>query len=238
VLEAIAGHDPRDAASATVAGWQASEKRRTDLRGLRVGLLVELTEDMDAECPELFDAALGVLRELGADIEPVNVPDLQYVNAIAFGVMEPEAASYHAHWLRERPQDYAPQTRRGLEAASVLFATQYVDAQRLRARFNQGFMRLFERFDVLCLPSQPELPTLITADDDSGSHDEWDLRHTVIANLTGVPAVSIPCGFTQAQLPFSLQLLAPPFADKLALDVADAYQSATEWHLRRPPDFM
>jgi aspartyl-tRNA(Asn)/glutamyl-tRNA(Gln) amidotransferase subunit A len=238
VLEAIAGHDPRDAASAGLAGWQASLERRTDLRGLRIGLLVELTEGMDAECPALFDAALATLRELGASIEPVNVPDLQYVNAIAFGVMEPEAASYHARWLRERPQDYAPATRRGLEAASVMFATQYVDAQRLRARFNVGFARLFERFDVLCLPSQPELPTLITADDDSGSHDEWDLRHTVIANLTGVPAVSIPCGFTQAQLPFSLQLLAPPFADALALDVADAYQSATNWHLRRPPDFV
>jgi aspartyl-tRNA(Asn)/glutamyl-tRNA(Gln) amidotransferase subunit A len=118
-----------------------------------------------------------------------------------------------------------------------MFATQYVDAQRLRARFNAGFARLFERYDLLCLPSQPELPTLITTNEDKGTHEDWDLRHTVVANLTGVPAVSIPCGFTAAQLPFSLQLLAPPFADALALDVADVYQSATDWHLRRPPGF-
>jgi aspartyl-tRNA(Asn)/glutamyl-tRNA(Gln) amidotransferase subunit A len=238
VLAAIAGHDPDDAASAHDANWSAPHDVRTELRGLRIGLLTELTDGMDAECPELFDAALATLRDLGATVEPVTVPLLEYVNSIAFGVMEPEAASYHARWLRERPQDYAPQTRQGLEAASLLFATQYVDAQRLRARFNRAFMGLFERFDVLCCPSQPELPAVIAPDPFSrGSHEDWDLRHTVIGNLTGVPAVSAPCGFTQAQLPFSIQFMTPPFADALALSVVEAYQSVTDWHLRRPPGY-
>ena len=238
VLAAIAGHDPADAASAPETAWLAPPAPRTDLRGLRVGLLVELTEGMDAECPELFEAALGALRELGASVEPVDVPNLEYVNAIAFGVMEPEAASFHARWLRERPDDYAPQTRRGLEAASLLFATQYVDAQRMRARFNHGFMRLFERYDVLCCPSQPELPTVIAAEPvGREARQQWDLRHTVIGNLTGVPAISAPCGFTQAHLPFSIQFMTPPFADALALGVTEAYQSVTDWHLRRPPGF-
>lgn len=238
LLAAMGGHDARDPASAAPDAWNAPAAERRDLRGLRVGVLTELTDGLGTGCPELFDGALRVLRDLGASIEPIIVPDLELVNAIAFGVMEPEAASYHARWLHERPEDYAPETRRGLLAASLMFATQYVDAQRLRARFMAGFNGLFTRFDVLCCPTQPDVAALIAVEEsDGGAHDGWDLRHTVIANLTGLPAAAAPCGFTAEGLPFSIQFITPTFADGLALGVAEAYQSVTNWHLRQPAGF-
>jgi aspartyl-tRNA(Asn)/glutamyl-tRNA(Gln) amidotransferase subunit A len=117
-------------------------------------------------------------------------------------------------------------------------ATQYIDALRLRARFNRGFARLWERFDALVSPPEPDLSTLISVMEAmTGSHEGWDFRHTVIANLTGMPAVVVPCYFNPQNLPFGLQIMAAPFADATALGIAEAFQSVTDWHARVPPGF-
>jgi aspartyl-tRNA(Asn)/glutamyl-tRNA(Gln) amidotransferase subunit A len=205
---------------------------------VRIGLLHELRDGVAEEVGGAFDAAVEVLRALGAEVTDSAVPDLHLVNDIGFALIEAEAASFHSAWLRERPDDYAPQTRLGLEAGHAMPATQYVDAQRLRLRFNRQFNALFERFDVLCSPTVQTLPTLLDSEHElSGSHQQWDIRHTILANVTGVPGVAVPSGFSADGLPASIQFMAAPFADATALQVAEAFQSATDWHRRRPPAF-
>lgn len=239
LLEAMAGHDPLDPASARIAAWSAPPTRRHDLRGLRIGLLTELLPGMDDECSAGFAAALDTLRALGATVEETPIPHHDLINDIAFGILEPEAAAWHAPWLAERPHDYAPQTRVGLQAAALMPATQYINALRLRARFCRDFKTLWERFDALVSPPQTDLPTLIADQEPTASsHQVWDLRHTVIANLTGMPAVVVPCFFTAASLPFGLQIMTAPFEDALALEIAEVFQSATDWHSRVPPGFQ
>lgn len=235
LLAAIAGHDGADGASAPVAAWHAPGPLAS-LRGMTVGVLHELAAGIDAEQAAAFERSLQTLADLGATLEEVDIPDLDLVNAMAFAIMEPEALSFHATWLRERPEDYAQPTRQGLEAAALMPATQYVDAQRLRRRFCAGFAGLFERRHVLVSPSDGTLAYPARVPEAMG-HETWDLRHTVIANLAGVPAVAIPNGFAGRSLPTSLQIIAPPFEDGLALQVAELYQSVTDWHARVPPGF-
>jgi len=237
MLEAMAGTDPRDPSSTTMMRWQAPREPLRDLRGLRVGFLVELLEGLELPYRRGVEAAAATVQALGATVEAVTLPGLDTVSAILLGIMDPEAGSYHTHWLRERPRDYGPIVRRYLLASHAMPATQYVDAQRMRARFNRGMSDLFGRYDVLIGPTDTTVARSIDEAEREGV-DDWDFRYTGVSNVTGGPAVALPCGFSDDNLPLSVQVLAPPFEDALALQVAEAFQMITDFHTRRPPDFL
>jgi len=177
------------------------------------------------------------LQALGAVVEPVTVPHLDEVSAILLGIMDPEAGSYHGRWLRERPEDYGPMARRYLLASQAILATQYIDAQRARSHFNRGMDDLFERYDLLVCPTDRAVARSLEETEKEEVTD-WDFRYTGMSNVTGGPAVAVPCGFSDDNLPVSVQFLAPPFADALALQVAETFQSVTDFHARRPPTFV
>lgn len=238
LLDIVSGYDPRDPASAPRRD-RPRWPRLTDLEGVRVGVLVDLIDASEAVVQHAVNAAIDVFENSGAKIVEVQLPMSESINAIAFGTMEPEAATYHATWLREQPESYGPRTRNGLLAAMTLPATQYLDAQRLRSRFNTEVAALYagQQLDLLAGPTEPAPPWMVESPTENETHEDWDLRHTAIANITGMPALALPCGFTDDGLPLSIQLFAPPFHDDLILRVGAMYQSATDWRRRIPPGF-
>ncbi|KKK86811.1 hypothetical protein LCGC14_2759520, partial [marine sediment metagenome] len=149
-------------------------------------------------------------------------------------IMLSEALTYHQRWLAERPQDYGDDVRGRLEMGLLYPAVSYVQAQRLRSLVvDEWREKVFDRVDLLATPTTP-VPAM--------SLEEGDLQATLTLgrftgtfNLTGVPAISIPCGFTGAGLPIGLQLAGRWFDEGTVLRAAHAYQQATDWHTRAPP---
>ena len=170
----------------------------------------------------LKGARLGVARELFGD-------------ELGLTILVAEAAAVHRRRLRERPEGYVPETRRMLELGALLPADYVESAQRARRLLCREVAGAFrnERLDALVTPTLPR--TSMPIED---MVIETDLPryipYTLPANLTGLPALSVPCGFTAAGLPVGLQLVGRPFAEATLLGLAREYEHATPWHERRP----
>lgn len=241
VLEAIAGADGHDPSAVTERLPSARTARRTSLKGLRVGVPANYYFDIiDPEIETLVRSAIDELRRLGARIVSVQVPAVEHCLDACVVVAWSECANFHRRWLIERPEDYGPDTLEYLTGALAYRGTDYVQAQRVRARIRQSFREVFRSVDVLASPTG-----VITAS--RIGQTEFKLgrrsvpvlsvmaRITCIANLTGEPAVSVPCGFTRAGLPVGLQIHGPKMSDMLVLGVANAYEQASGWTDRTPP---
>ena len=236
VLGAIAGRDPLDDSSCDepVPNYRLRLRRGRRLGGLRVGVPREhFFEGVDADVLEAVRAALGVLGELRAEVEEVSLPHIAEAVAAVNTIMLPEALAYHQRWLAERSQDYGDDVRRRLEMGTTFLAVHYVQAQRLRELMVREWRQVLERVDLLATPTTPmpaplietsELQTTLTL-----------VRFTNPFNLVGLPAISVPCGFTRQGLPTGLHLAGRWFQEETVLRAACAYQRATEWHRRAPP---
>jgi aspartyl-tRNA(Asn)/glutamyl-tRNA(Gln) amidotransferase subunit A len=235
ILGVIAGHDPADETSSEepVPGYaKLLEDHR--LKGLRVGVPHEhFFDNVDAEVAAAVRAAISTLEELGSQVSEVSLPHIGDAPAAVSAIMFTEALAYHRRWLAERPQDYGDELRGRLEMGASAFGG-YIDAQRLRSLIVEEWREsVFDRVDLLAVPTTP-----ITAP----RLEEADLQVTVTLvrltnpfNLLGVPAVSVPCGFTGGGLPIGLQLVGRWFEEGTVLGAAHAYQQATDWHKRAPP---
>lgn len=237
----IAGHDPNDAYSSKrpVAPFEPND----DLRGLRIGVVRESVENGMAgpEAADALDAAMAVLTDAGASVGGASLPLFERGGLIANTLSDVEAAHTHRKWLRERPADYDFATRRRLMAASLVPGAVYAKLLRFRALMRRHVMRELERFDVLATPAQPGGAPPIPTETGLTSKEAvmaqfFGIRsHRSPFNLSGVPAMAVPCGFTKGGLPLSVQLAARPFAENTLFRVGSAYQRRTDWHERRPP---
>ncbi len=253
LLDALAGHDPRDPASlpdpstppAYAASLQQQAAKSAPLAGLRLGT----PEDayFAVANPEISAAAaeaLKTLESLGAAIESVHLPEeLAGLFRAYRGVQMPEATAAHieAGWWPARADAYSPTVRSRLEMGGQLPAIDYVQAQRLRHAFSEGMRALMQRVDALALPALPILPPridqldqLVTLGDREFDASGALLRFTFPFNMTGQPALSLPCGFSASGLPIGLQLAGRHLEETTILRIGHAYQQATAWHLRRP----
>ena len=235
VLGAIAGRDPLDGSSSDEPVPDYRRGLKGGLRGLRVGVPREhFFENVEAEALEALREAIGVLGKLGAEVQEVSLPHIAEAGEAVTAIILPEALAYHQRWLEERPQDYGDDVRQRLELGVGFLAVHYVQAQRLRELIVQEWRReAFEKVDLLATPTTPipapgieesELQTTMTL-----------VRFTSPFNLTGMPAISLPCGFTTGGLPIGLQLAGRWFDEGTVLRAAHAYEQATEWHKRAPP---
>ena len=236
ILKAIAGRDDGDQTSSEepVPDY-AKTLADTRLKRLRIGVPDSFFFDnVEAECLEAIRAALFLLRDMKAEVDEVSLPHAAEAPAAAAAIMLPEALAYHHRWLAERPDDYGEDVRGRLELAALFPAVTYVEAKRLRTLMSEEWRTsVFERFDLLAVPATPvAAPTL---DDDVFQTTLTLTRFTGAFNLTGLPAISIPCGFTSTGLPIGLQLVGRWWEEATALRVAHAYQQATDWHKRTPP---
>ena len=241
ILNAIAGHDPRDPSSSDSPAEDFTSTLDQGVEGVRIGIPMEyFFEVIDSQVKEAVLKAASVLEELGASVDEVSLPVLEHSVTISGTILLAEAAEVHAGHLRDRAGDIGDDVRGRLRLGALTLATDYINAQRARTAFNQQVAQTMRRVDVLLAPTSPiGAPRIGERTVQVGDKMESTLsllpRLTRPFNIGGVPAVSVPCGFTTSGMPIGLQLAGRPFDEATVLRVAHAYEQATEWHTRRPP---
>ena len=242
LLGVIAGHDPLDATSSRrpVPDYLAGLER--GVKGLRVGVAGGFFADgLDDSISRAMAEAVATLRGLGAAVGTVGVPDPGPMVAACSNVMvRAEAAVIHSRILKERPGELQPAVRDRLAPGLTVTAVEYLQGQRLRARFTREFIDdVFSRIDVLATPTIPEPAPALAAVKAGGAADVIARmgrfsRLTRPFNALGLPALSLPCGASADGRPVGLQLVGRPFDEATLLRLGQAYESATTWHRRRP----
>ena len=234
VLDAIAGHDLRDPASSDRPVPDLGRGLTGNLVGLRAGVLQEVLDGAEPEVRTAFGSAVAALRGAGLKIEEVSVPEARHAAAASTATLFPEAGAIHQRWLRERPEDYGVDTRSRLEIGALFPAIQYIKGQQARAAIIAAFERVWQSFDVLLYPTIPIPSPRIEAGLENSVRNQLT-ANTRLFNVLGAPACSVSCGFTSANLPVGLTIGGRAFDEASVLEVALAYEQATDWHTRRPP---
>ena len=227
VLSAIAGYDPRDPASARNSAPDFVPPENCDIRGLRIGIPdAFFFERLDPEVEAAVRAALARVEELGGSIRPVRLPDMPALHAVGNVIQLSEFAALMEPRLQDRAL-LGADVRLLLEQGRLLPATDYVNAQRLRRRIQLEFSRVWQAVDCLLTPTTPVPAPPIGASAVSVGGQDEDVRAAATRfvrgfNTLGVPALSVPCGFTRAGLPTALQIVGPPFQEGRILQVGAA----------------
>jgi aspartyl-tRNA(Asn)/glutamyl-tRNA(Gln) amidotransferase subunit A len=243
-LQAIAGYDSADAGSVDVPVPDYRAELHAGVAGITIGVerahffYGGVTDDVRRGVEEAVDT----LRRLGATIVEVELPELSWSPQVLMTILGAEASTIHRQRLRERPDDYDPATRRSLELGEFIPATHYLTAQRARALLKNRMQNLFaaHKLDALLSPTLPmttvPIPELhIERPDYPGESPVISkVHHTFSANLTGQPALSVPCGLASNGLPFAFQLLGRPFAEATVFRIARAYEREYPWSTIRP----
>ena len=233
VLDAIAGPDPLDAASANAKlEWKGATKG--NLRGLRAAHVVaDFAKNGEPETAKAYDAALETLRAAGLEIVEAKLPDLPYeataVVALQAEVIEAFRGLYTSGDVRKLVDERAPIQA---ELAKAITASDYVHAQRIRLQAQRAINDFFTSYDLIVAPGFLKIAPGVTEDMDtyfSGSDPVGGM-----GNLTGIPMAALPMGPGKLGMPVGFQLVAPAFDEAILLRVGNEYQRRTKWHLERP----
>jgi aspartyl-tRNA(Asn)/glutamyl-tRNA(Gln) amidotransferase subunit A len=242
MLGIIAGHDPRDATTSRRRVPDYAAGLKAPVKGLRVG--VPENYYFDGVAPEIAAGVREGIREmerLGTSARGIRVPDPAILQGLGNVIARSESAVIHARLVRERPHELQPAVRARLEVGFHISAHDYLQALRVRARLTRQFIaEVFAEVDVLVAPAIPEpAPGLVEAK--AGTVEEFVARMGRFSRLTrpfnglGLPALSVPCGFSRHGLPLALQIVGRPFDEATVLGLGHAYEQVTDWHTRRPP---
>ena len=242
LLRVIAGADARDATCSGAAVPDYESALDAGIRGVRVG--VPTNYFYNGVVPEVraaLDLSVSVLQSLGAEIVYLPVPQSVYeVAELHPLVMKAEGAANHGNWMRERSADYSDQVRNRLQAGFFIPATDYIQALKVRSQLLDEFMTdVFGKVDVLHTPLLPMPVPAIAETMPSNGVAYLEMvasltRNTKVFNYLGLPAMSVPCGFSDNGLPIAFQLIGRPFDESMLFQVGHAYQSATDWHVKVP----
>ena len=235
VLQAIVGHNPRDPASSNAPVTDYAAALAEGVRGLRIGVprsfFAADAAGADPEILDGFEKAMKVFEDLGARPQEVEVPSLRYYRTAHTALMLSEAYSIHRRNLIQRPDDYASSTWNHLASGATFTAADYIQAQRIRSRMRAEFRDAMNDVDVIALPTTHRTAQPI-ADDSVGTLEPQNFR--ACFDMTGMPAITIPCGFTINGLPIGLQLTGRPFDEATVLRAAHAYEQQAGWFQYRP----
>ncbi len=264
IMNAIAGHDPRDSTSLEAPVPDYTKALRDDLRGVRIGLPAEyMSEGIDAEVKRAIEAAVKQLGALGAEVIEVSLPHTDYAISTYYILSTAEASAnlarfdgvrygYRAenvrdladHYGRTREEGFGPEVKRRIILGTYVLSSGYYDAYYLRAQkvrelIRGDFARAFEKVDALVSPTTPT-PAFKLGEKTANPLAMYlaDV-FTNPGNLAGICGVSLPCGFARTDeggvLPIGLQLMAKPLDEAGLFGIAHAYEQSTEWHKARPP---
>ena len=271
-LGVLAGADAADATSAAEAVPDYTAALTGDVRGARIGVPRALLEGIDAEVSRAMDAALDVLKARGATLVDIDLPHARYATPVYYLVSTAEASANLARYdgvrygfraradsLREmyaktRAAGFGPEVKRRIMLGTYVLSAGYYDAyylkaQQVRTLILRDYDQAFTRVDVVAMPTSPT-PAIKIGERVSDPVQMYLMDvFTVSANLSGLPAISVPCGFTrrpaspkpgdapssEGGLPIGLQLIGRRFDEATLLRVADAYERDTEWSKQPPP---
>ena len=241
LLGAVAGHDPRDRFSSDVPVPNYANSLTEDVAGVKIGLVTNfMAGAIDAEVRSAVERAVGVLAEAGADIRELPISELER-DAVepVMQILLPEATHLHRAWLDDRRADYSETVLERLDAGREVSAIAYFAALDAHDRLRDRLTEVHGSVDLLMLPTMPIVATPLDETTVQVKPDEEGLtalnRMVAPFNLTGQPALSLPCGFTRSGLPIGLQLVGRHFAEGLVLRTGHAFQLRTDYHRRRPP---
>jgi aspartyl-tRNA(Asn)/glutamyl-tRNA(Gln) amidotransferase subunit A len=234
ILSAIAGADPRDPSTLAEPVPEYHAFLSGDIRDRRIGVDVSAVDDvrLTEESAVAFEAALETLRSLGAQVVEVEIPELRHAEACGLTLAFSEVSYWHRRLVRDHGGLYDAGTRAMIEVGFALTGPEVVAAQRMRELLKRAVRRAFEDAELDALVG----PTLTgpTVPVDERHRLEGTHRLLIGANVTGLPAISVPCGATSTGLPLGLHLVGRPYAEAELLRIADAYERAARW-TGRPP---
>lgn len=240
MLNVLAGRDPEDFISAEVPVPDYIQELQLGIKGLKIGVPRDyFFKGADEAVLKAVEGAIDLFRELGASVQEVDLPGIELATTARMVIRGAEATAYHLPHLRAHPGDYGPHLLSFLEVGMLYTAVQYVQAQRLRTRLVKEADKLLRQVDILVTPTTPvtafKIEDVVASKSSEAEMASRLMPLTAPINLLGLPAISMPCGFTPGGLPIGLQLVGKPFAEVTILRTAYAYESHTEWHRWRPP---
>lgn len=241
MLAVMAGPDPKDPTTRRAPKLNLPATLAGDLKGVRVGLPHQhFLEAMEPDVAAAYQDALGVLKQAGATLVEAILPPIEAVVAAHRAIIFSEATAAHEALLRTKADLIGDDVRPLLQAGFFLSATEYLGAQQARRNLIAAYRKAWKSFDILATPTSPIAATAFEATTARLMGQDVPLVRayldaTMPFNLTGQPAISVPCGFTGAGLPVGLQLVGRPFDEALLLRAGAAYEAATDWHRRVPP---
>ena len=233
ILQAIAGYDVLETTSQQmgVPDYSAALQRKTS--SLRLGIARDFFfAGLHPEVEAAINEALSVLRRLTAGLKEIKISVSADTSA---SVLRAEAYAYHAEFMAKTPELYQSGTLERLRAGAEVTTLAYIGGLREISELRRSTQRAFESVDALVTPTAPTPPrTILEASADPARGAAPDLRNTGPFDKNGLPTISIPCGFTTSGLPIGLQISGPSGGEAVVLQLAHAYEQATEWHKRRP----
>jgi Asp-tRNA(Asn)/Glu-tRNA(Gln) amidotransferase A subunit family amidase len=232
-LGAIAGHDPLDPSSADIPSEDYFSRIEDGAKGVRVLVPTNhFFDDVDPEVDAAVREAARVLASLGASVTEGALPRVDLL-AAQRPILLTDAAAYHREHLRERAADIGADVLTRLRAGQTFTGTDYAQARRDRDELRREWLALLREHDVILSPTTA-IAAPPRAGQDAVAAAQRLTANTLPFSLTGLPAITVPCGFTPAVLPIGLQLAAGPWREALLLRIARAYERATTWHERLP----
>ncbi len=263
MMDAISGHDPCDATSVDIAVPEYTAALTGDIKGLKVGIPNEyFVEGMDPEVKAIVEEAIQQLKKLGVAHAPVSLPHTAYAVPVYYIIATAEASSNLARfdgvqygWRAEavkargqnlidmysqtRGEAFGDEVKRRIILGTFALSHGYYDAYYLRALkvrtlIKNDFDAVFKECDCIVTPTSPTPAFRIGEKAADPLQMYLSDIYTISVNLAGIPAISVPCGFTRSGLPVGLQILAKPFAEETLLRVAHAYEQSTRWHTMKP----
>ena len=248
-LGAIAGHDPRDRYSRREPVPDYAANLGDGVAGMRIGVVQELMGghglNLNGQSAAAVEKATEVFRELGASVVPISLPLAPLTGPIVRTITSTERVSLNPEWLRDRFEEYHPNTRVAFAVGNLIPGQIYYKALKLRALIRRQVFQMFREVDLLVHPTSSGPAGLLSDEPDvirnketaAAALREGSFRG--LYSLSGCPALSILCGFTEdgdGGLPLALQISGPQLGEANVLRAAYAYEQATPWHLRRPPE--
>jgi aspartyl-tRNA(Asn)/glutamyl-tRNA(Gln) amidotransferase subunit A len=254
----ICGYDPSDSTSVDQAVPDYTKSLTGDIKGLKIGIPKEyFVAGMDAEIKTIIEEAINKLKNLGGVTNQVSLPHTEYAVPVYYIIATAEASSnlarfdgvqygYRAQsdnllqmYKMTRAQGFGPEAKRRIILGTFALSHGYYDAYYLRALkvrtlIKQDFDQVFQNFDCIVAPTSPTGAFKI------GERTQDPLKmylsdiYTISVNLAGIPAISIPCGFTKKGLPVGLQIMAKPFNEEMLFRVAHTFEQNTDWHKLKP----
>lgn len=262
LLQAIAGHDPKDATSLNLPVPDYVSPLKPSLKaksGIKIGVIKEtFGEGLDPVVEQTVTKAISVLQELGAEIQIVSCPRFRYglptyyiiapseasanlarYDGVKYGFRHPDADNLIEMYQKTRAQGFGAEVKRRIMVGTYVLSAGYYDAyylkaQKVRTLIKEDFDRAFSQVEVLVCPTAPS--TAFKAGEKTADPLSMYLSDlmTIPVNLAGLPGISVPCGFDEQGLPIGMQLIGKPLGESRLLEVAHAYEKATAWNSYKP----